>query len=185
MNLMNDSRLLRKGFHVFADSFFSSLNLANKLLWERTYLTGTLRKNRPMPQMIKNARPQAEDAVYALQGQNMLCCFRDHNRQKLVTLVSTFYNATNTLNGKPRIICAYNTFMDGVDFSDQMIVAYNDHRKCSKVWKKIISHISPYLVELLYSVLSEHITTDYVTTSVHTICNRKLSVYLFDKQKRR
>jgi hypothetical protein len=77
-----------------------------------------------MPQMIKNARPQAGDAVYARQGQNMLCCFRDHNRQKPVTLVSTFYNATNTLNGKPRIICAYNTFMGGVDLSDQMIVEY-------------------------------------------------------------
>ena len=47
-----------------------------------------------------------------------------------------------------------------------------------------ISHISPYHVELLYSVLSEHITIDYVTTSVHTISNRKLSVYLFDKKKR-
>ena len=47
-----------------------------------------------------------------------------------------------------------------------------------------ISHISPYHVELLYSALSEHITTDYVTTSVHTISNRKLSVYLFDKKKR-
>jgi hypothetical protein len=92
MNLMKDSRLLGKGFNVFADSFFSSLNLANKLLWERIYLTGTLRKNRPMPQMIKNARPHAGDAVYARQGQNMPCCFRDHNRQKPVTLVSTFYN---------------------------------------------------------------------------------------------
>ena len=48
-----------------------------------------------------------------------------------------------------------------------------------------ISHISPYHVELFYSVLSEHITTDYVMTSVHTISNRKLSVYLFDKKKRR
>ena len=45
------------------------------------------------------------------------------------------------MNGKPRIICAYNTFMIGVDLSDQMIVAYNDQRKCSKVWKKIIYHI--------------------------------------------
>ena len=71
----------------------------------------------------------------------MPCCFRDHNRQKPVTLVSTFYNATNTLNRKPRIICAYNTFMGGVDLSDQMIVAYSDHRKCNKVWKKIIYHI--------------------------------------------
>ena len=45
------------------------------------------------------------------------------------------------MNGKPRIICAYNTFMGAVDLSDQMIVGYNDHRKCNKVWKKIIYHI--------------------------------------------
>ena len=45
-----------------------------------------------------------------------------------------------------------------------------------------ISHISPYHVELLYSVLSEHITTDYVTTSVHTISNRKLSATYLTKR---
>ncbi|CAC5398923.1 unnamed protein product [Mytilus coruscus] len=36
INLMKNSHLLGKGFHVFADSFFASLNLANKLLRERT-----------------------------------------------------------------------------------------------------------------------------------------------------
>ncbi|CAG2189437.1 unnamed protein product [Mytilus edulis] len=123
MNLMKSSNLLGKGFHVFADSFFASLNLAKKLLRERTYLTGTMRKNRPMPQMIKNARPQAGNAVYSRQRQTMLCRFRDHNRKKPVTLVSTFYNAINTINGKPRVIGAYNTFMGGVDLSDQMIGA--------------------------------------------------------------
>ncbi|XP_052105918.1 piggyBac transposable element-derived protein 4-like [Mytilus californianus] len=141
INLMKNSHLLGKGFHVFADNFFASLNLANKLLRERTYLTGTMRTNRPTPQMIKNACPQAGNAVYARQRQIMLCCFRDHNRKNPVTLVSTYYNAIDTLNGKPRIIGAYNTFMGGVDLSDQMIGAYNDHRKCSKVWKKIIYHI--------------------------------------------
>jgi hypothetical protein len=45
-----------------------------------------------------------------------------------------------------------------------------------------ISHISPYHVELLYSVLSEHITTDFVTTSVHTISNRKLSATYLTKR---
>ncbi|CAC5399705.1 unnamed protein product [Mytilus coruscus] len=142
MNLMKNWHLLGKGFHVFADSFFDSLNLANKLLRERTYLTGTMRTNIPMPQMIKNARPQAGNTVYARQRQNMLCRFRDHNRKKKpVTLVSNYYNAIDTLNGKPRIIGAHNTFMGGVDLSDQMFGAYNDHRKYNKVWKKIIYHI--------------------------------------------
>ena len=140
-----------------------------------------------MPQMIKNARPQAEDAVYARQGQNMLCCFRDHNRQKPVTLVSTFYNATNTLNGKPRIICANNTFMGGIDLSDQMIVAYNDHRKCSKVWKKIIYHIFHRIMLNSYILYCQNTSQPIMSRlpSFHTISNRKLSVYLFDKKKRR
>ena len=41
--------------------------------------------------------------------------------------------------------------MGGVDLSDQMIVAYNDHRKCSKVWKKIIYHIFHRI--MLYSYI--------------------------------
>ena len=45
-----------------------------------------------------------------------------------------------------------------------------------------ISHISPYHVELLYSVLSEPITTDYVTTSGHRISNRKLSATYLTKR---
>ncbi|CAC5424245.1 unnamed protein product [Mytilus coruscus] len=75
LNLMKNSHLLEKSFHVFADRFFASLNLANKLFRERTYLIGTMKTNRPMPQMTKNARPQAGNAVYTRQRQNMLCCF--------------------------------------------------------------------------------------------------------------
>lgn len=141
MKLLQDSRLLGKGFHVFADSFFASMNLATNLLRERTFLTGTMKKSRPMPQMIKTARPAQGASVYTRQGQKLLCCFRDNNRQKPVTLISTYYNAINTLNGRPRVIGGYNTFMGGVDLSDQLIGVYSDHRKCSKVWKKIIYHI--------------------------------------------
>ena len=37
LKLMSDSQLLGKGLHVFADSFFASLNLTSKKLFERTY----------------------------------------------------------------------------------------------------------------------------------------------------
>lgn len=51
--------------------------------------------------------------------------------KKTVTLVSTHYNAIDTLDGIPWIISAYNTFMGSVDLGEQMIGAYNDYRKCS------------------------------------------------------
>ena len=153
-------------------------------MWERTYLTGTLRKNIPMPQLIKNARQQAEYAAYARQEQNILCCFRDHNGQKPVTLVSIFYSATNTLNGKSRIICAYNTFMIGVDLSAQMIVAYNDHRKCSKVWKKIIYHIFHRIMLNSYILYCQN-TSQPIMSGLQFTQSVIESVDLFDKKKRR
>lgn len=48
IKLMSVSQLLGKGFHVFADSFFASLNLTSKKLFERTYLTGTMKRTRPI-----------------------------------------------------------------------------------------------------------------------------------------
>ena len=104
LKLLRDSRLLGKGFHIFCDSFFTSLNLANQLLSEQTYLTGTMRRSRPMPHIIKNARPQQGTAIYARQRQKIICSFRDNNRRKPVTLLSTYYNAIQTLNGRPRMI---------------------------------------------------------------------------------
>ncbi|CAG2233820.1 unnamed protein product [Mytilus edulis] len=80
-----------------------------------------------------------------------------------VTLVSTFYNAINTLNGKPRVIGAYNTFMGGVDLSDQMIGAYNDHRKCSKVWKKFIYHIFHRIMLNAYILYSHNTSLPVMT----------------------
>jgi hypothetical protein len=41
-------------YYVYLSQVTSHI-FSNKLLWERTYLTGTLRKNRPMSQLIKNA----------------------------------------------------------------------------------------------------------------------------------
>ena len=41
MDLMSSANLLNRGYHVFCDSFFCSLNLATRLLENNTYVTGT------------------------------------------------------------------------------------------------------------------------------------------------
>lgn len=41
IDLMNSANLLNRGYHVFCDSFFCSLNLATRLLEYNTYVTGT------------------------------------------------------------------------------------------------------------------------------------------------
>jgi hypothetical protein len=89
-----------------------------------------------MPQMIKNARPRAGDAVYA--------------RHHLVAKIDPTHEC---------IVCAYDP-----RFTVQCISSPKESRyQC--YW-------------FLSVVVAE-------TIKVHTISNRKLSVYLFDKKKRR
>jgi len=54
MKLLGLAGLLTKGYHVVCDSFFCSLELARRLYHNVTYITGTLRSNRPMPQVCYN-----------------------------------------------------------------------------------------------------------------------------------
>jgi hypothetical protein len=95
---------------------------SNKLLWERIYLTGTLRKNRPMPQMIKNARPHAGDAVYARQGQNMLCCFRDDTVKYVIYYLLPYFAAF------PVIVVCYDHLGAKIDPNHECIVCAYDPR---------------------------------------------------------
>ncbi|XP_071152156.1 piggyBac transposable element-derived protein 4-like [Mytilus edulis] len=164
IKLLQSADLLNKWYHVFTDNFFSSLNLARALLVQRTHLTGTLRKNRPMPNMIKNANPDPGQTTYARQGNILLCSFRDQNRRKQVKLVSTFYSAIRAMNAKPLIVNAYNNFMGGVDLSDQMMAFYNDHRKQTKVWKKIILHMFHRILLNSYILYYQHTSHNPILT---------------------
>ena len=51
-NLLSSGGFLNKFYHVYCDSSFTSLKLGSDLLVRNTYLTGTLRRNRPMPQRL-------------------------------------------------------------------------------------------------------------------------------------
>lgn len=44
MNLLQD--YVNKGYSVFMDNFYNSVELAEKLLSQKTYCSGTLRQNR-------------------------------------------------------------------------------------------------------------------------------------------
>ncbi|KAJ8311222.1 hypothetical protein KUTeg_011225 [Tegillarca granosa] len=111
-DLLRNTNLLNKGYHVICDSFFSSLHLANKLLEARTYVTGTLRKNRPMPQTIKNANPAPGSAIYMRKGQVVCLAYRGEEDKTPVRLLSTLLPAQELPTHRPRIIQQYiNTWV--------------------------------------------------------------------------
>ncbi|XP_063401149.1 piggyBac transposable element-derived protein 4-like [Mytilus trossulus] len=80
-SLLNVSCLFDKGYHVFCDSFFSSLPLASELLLNRTLMTGSLRSNRPMPQRIKNPKLSPDEYVFMRRQETLVCAYRQNKRK--------------------------------------------------------------------------------------------------------
>ena len=56
--------LLKKGATIYADNFYSSLPLAEKLLQERTYYCGTVRMNRKMLPIYRFDRKKRIGYIY-------------------------------------------------------------------------------------------------------------------------
>ena len=72
MSLLRGSNLLNHGYHVVCDSFFTSLRLAADLLQHRTYITGTVRSNRPMPPALKHPDLAVCGSIF-MKGSSLWC----------------------------------------------------------------------------------------------------------------
>ncbi|XP_033759094.1 piggyBac transposable element-derived protein 4-like [Pecten maximus] len=138
--LMEAADLLNKGYHLFTDGFFSSIDMAKRLLKAGTRFTGTFRANaRGQPQAIKKPILNAGQAVYLRQGSILLCAYKEKPTRKPVRLISNCQTATVTnARQKPEMVNLYNRFMGGVDLNDQLTLTYDDHRKSVKAWKKVV-----------------------------------------------
>ena len=135
---------LEKGYHIFADRLYTSVDLAETLYKKRTYLTGTIQTNRRnLPPQLKE-KMQVGD-IRAFRSNNiMVLNWRD---KRVVTMISTCYKGNLTaekrvrgrdnLVRKPLVILRYNEFMGGVDLCDQYNQYYQFCRKSIKWWKKV------------------------------------------------
>ncbi|WAR12684.1 LOW QUALITY PROTEIN: hypothetical protein MAR_026864, partial [Mya arenaria] len=65
-------------------------------------ISETLRRNRSMLKIVKNATPAPGTTVYARQGPVFVAAFRDHERRKPVRLLTTAVTASE-VNGKPAV----------------------------------------------------------------------------------
>lgn len=89
LSLLQNCNLLNKWYHVVCDNFFTSIPLAQKLLEKMTYITGTLRSNRKMPNAIKRPTDlQAGDTVYMRQGRILAAAHKSSTgKHKIVRYV--------------------------------------------------------------------------------------------------
>lgn len=137
--------LLDSGRCLFTDNWYTSVNLAVKLLMRNTHLVGTLRSNR------KNNAPDVVGAklkrgeVKAQQSDNgvTLCKWRD---KRDVLVLSTCHKDSmvevTRRHGepvmKPEIIVSYNKSKAFIDLSDQMNSYSPSLRRTLKWYRRLI-----------------------------------------------
>jgi hypothetical protein len=133
---------LGKGHHLYCDNYFSSPNLALKLLGERTSLTGTVRRNRK--HMPKLARRMKKGEVQVFHANEVLVEYwRDKRPVAIITtghaheMVESRGRHSAVVTLKPRSVIEYNSNARGIDELDKMESYYTTLRKTMKWTKKV------------------------------------------------
>lgn len=128
MDLMEDYFGL--GLSVTTDNFFTSVQLAEKLLERNTYLTGTMRKNKRdiPPEFLPSRKRELYSSYFGFNDKCMMLTSYVPKKNNAVILLSSKM-ATNEVNqnnkNKPKIIEFYNKTKGGVDTGDKMTREYS------------------------------------------------------------
>lgn len=147
---------LGNGHAVYLDNFYNSVQLARKLLDNKTYCTGTLRIDRQNnPKEVVTAKLKKGENKSMFKDGVHCGKWRDKRDVTYITtefgnIMGEFKNKRGVVSNKPKSIIAYNTFMSGIDRQDQMLAYYPCNRKTIRWYKKIFFHI------LQMSLLNAH-----------------------------
>ncbi|XP_068122125.1 piggyBac transposable element-derived protein 4-like [Hyperolius riggenbachi] len=140
--------LLNKGYCLTTDNFYSSPELFEFLIRNKTDAYGTVRPNRrEMPTAFAKQKLKSGDIVAWQKGKMLALRWRD---KRDVCALSTVHDAssvtTRTRGGKvldkPQVILDYNHTMGGVDRADQAMTYYPAVRKQQKkYYKNVFRHL--------------------------------------------
>lgn len=142
--------LMGMGYCLTTDNFYTSPQLADFLITQKTDLYGTMRPNRKeVPMEIQKKKLKKGETVAYQRGKVMLLKWKD---KKDVCLLSTIHNSEmettrkrdkeGNIISKPKLVIDYNDTMGGVDRLDQHLHDYPTTRKRGKkYYKKIFFHI--------------------------------------------
>ena len=171
--------LVGKAYHIFMDSFFSSVPLYHKLLSHNIYCTGTLRsKRRNFPPDLKDVAKRGlatrGDMMARQDGNVSVCVWQDtwpvtfmssgHNPAHMKSITRRKADGSVIDVDCPLSITDYSQFMGGVDRGDQYRKYYHVRVKSRKSYK----YIFWFLFEIC--VLNSFILSRYspCTTSTPT-----------------
>lgn len=136
---------LRKnvGHSVYMDNYYNGVPLAEELLKEGIYCTGTLQSNRKgnPPEVVQKKLKRGESiSRYTKSG---VCITKWKDKRDVLALSSEFPGDMVEVGSKkkPQLIFEYNKFMSGVDRHDQLLSYYPSTHKTLRWYKKLGIHI--------------------------------------------
>ncbi|KAL4104080.1 hypothetical protein QTP88_019393 [Uroleucon formosanum] len=149
------SNYQEKGYCIFFDRFFSSIDLVSKLLNRKIFSCGTMMQNRkyfPKSILKPDKGLKLGEYDFATSGEISVFKWMDRGKKPVVT-VSTIHRGEDTAFVKrknnvgvreevqcPLSIAEYNKYMGGVDHFDQLQERYNIAWKSRRWWLKLFYH---------------------------------------------
>nr|CAH7736746.1 unnamed protein product [Callosobruchus chinensis] len=135
--------LLDSGRTLFADNWYTSVDLAENLQSRSTHLVGTVRKSRKrLPKSVVNAKLKKGEIV-AKQNKNNVVFIKWHDKRDVLLLSTKHTNDMKEVyhregpRQKPCAVVDYNNAKAFVDMSDQMAAYSNCLRRYVKWYRKL------------------------------------------------
>ena len=132
----------KSGRNITCDNFFTSVQLARKLLAMKLTLVGTIRRNgKELPASFVVTKGRELFSTQFGFQENVMIGSYCPKKGKVVTMLSTMHSQPdvdhNNEKKKPEMILYYNSTKGGVDTMDQMLRCYSVKRMTRR-WPMVI-----------------------------------------------
>ncbi|CAG5000597.1 unnamed protein product [Parnassius apollo] len=129
---------------MYTDNWYTSVDLADKLLDSETHLVGTLRKNRKrLPKEVTETKLKPGEYI-SRENQRGITVMKWRDKREVLLLSTKHSNILKEsvskrglVTKKPKIILSYNQAKSAVDLSDQMSAYSTPLRKTVKWYRKL------------------------------------------------
>ncbi|KAJ8971209.1 hypothetical protein NQ314_000811 [Rhamnusium bicolor] len=177
--------ILNQGRTICTDNWYTSLQLAERLLDRDTYLVGIMRSNRKgIPQDVAKAKLKVDETI-AMENHKGVTVLNWRDKRNVLMLSTKYSNEvvettrkTGQLVNKPKMVMDYNKGNSAVDLSDQMAAYSRPLRKTVKWYRKLA-------IELILntSMVNAYVLYTEVTGNKNKIVEfrKKIVQYLYSK----
>ncbi|CAH2250703.1 jg13640 [Pararge aegeria aegeria] len=147
---------LNKGYTVFVDRYYSSIEIAESLIVKSTYLTGLLRANRFRNlSLTKTSKVSMGSCPYKYNERQF--CVANFNDEKHVLISTQHFDVEirHRRRGtvlKPRMVVEYKKHMNALARKNQQLSYFSYYPETLHWYKKILVHIMQLLLQNAYNI---------------------------------